>query len=110
MDSILIQEINLKLLQSQENWTLFKIKQTWSNTYHFQYWETFTWNSKETWDIWTLRDGTTRNWYIKESEKNDFIRFLYKDNEKLYKIIKKEMKIKNIISFQFNYYYLQHFI
>jgi hypothetical protein len=55
-----------------------------------------------------VREGTTRNWHNMvhdyeiycESEKNDLIRFLSKVSEKLYEIAKKEMKIKNSISFQ----------
>lgn len=55
-----------------------------------------------------VREGTTRNWrnmihdyeIYGDSAKYDLIRFLFKVNEKLYEIAKRELKTKNSISFQ----------
>ena len=55
-----------------------------------------------------VREGTTRNWHNMvhdyeiycESAKHDLIRFLFKVNEKLYEIVKRELKTKNSVSIQ----------
>ena len=55
-----------------------------------------------------IRDGSTRNWHNMVHDytmycnlaKHDLVRFLYNVSEKCYKIIQKELKIKNSVSIQ----------